>query len=85
MNISCDSPVEQRWFAGKVTKFSQVGPVRIVISHENITDRKKAEEELLESHRKLEHTYKELKSAQSAILQREKNGFHRTVSRRSGP
>jgi len=72
LEYSCDSPGEQRWFAGKVTKFSQGGPVRIVISHENITDRKKAEEELRKSHRELENTYKELKAAQSAILQREK-------------
>ncbi len=72
LEYSCDSPVEQRWFTGKVTKFSNGGAVRIVISHENITDRKKAEEEVWESHRKLEETYRELKSAQSAILQREK-------------
>jgi PAS domain S-box-containing protein len=50
----CDSPGEQRWFTGKVTKFTIGDHVRTVISHENITDRKKAEDNLLEINKELE-------------------------------
>ncbi|HUC83571.1 MAG TPA: PAS domain S-box protein, partial [Candidatus Acidoferrales bacterium] len=42
----CHSPQEQRWFMVRVTRFATEGPVRVVVAHENITLRKKAEEEL---------------------------------------
>ena len=37
---SCHSPSEQRWFCLKLTRFSDDGPVRVVVAHENITGRK---------------------------------------------
>jgi PAS domain S-box-containing protein len=42
----CHSPTEQRWFLLKVTRFS-TDPVRIVLSHENITLIKQAEQEIV--------------------------------------
>jgi PAS domain S-box-containing protein len=39
------SPSEQRWFLGRVTRFPDGGPLRIVVAHENITARKLAEQE----------------------------------------
>ncbi len=46
LEYPCHSPAEQRWFVGRVTRFEGPGPIRIVVAHENITERKKAEEEL---------------------------------------
>ncbi|MDB6071954.1 MAG: Blue-light-activated protein, partial [Verrucomicrobiales bacterium] len=45
----CHAPGVKRWFAGRVTRFPGNGPVRIVVAHENITDRKLAEQALLEN------------------------------------
>ena len=42
----CHSPEEQRWFVARVTRFQGDGPVRVVVAHENITQRKHAEETL---------------------------------------
>jgi PAS domain S-box-containing protein len=40
----CHSPGEARWFNCRVTRFLGDGPVRVVVAHENITERKLAEE-----------------------------------------
>ena len=49
----CHSPTEQRWFVMRVTRFQTPGPVRIVIVHDNCTERKLAEEALRESEERL--------------------------------
>ena len=46
MEYPCHSPDEQRWFIGHVTRLAGGTPVRLVIAHETITARKKAEMEL---------------------------------------
>jgi PAS domain S-box-containing protein len=46
LEYPCHSPNEQRWFSGRVTRFSGDGSVRVVITHENITERKQIENEL---------------------------------------
>jgi PAS domain S-box-containing protein len=43
---ACHSPSEERWFMGKVTRFSGEGETHLVIAHMNITERKRAESEL---------------------------------------
>ncbi len=53
MEYPCHSPDEQRWFIGRVTRFAGDNTQRVVVSHENITSRKLAEEALHESERKL--------------------------------
>jgi len=47
MQYSCHSPLEQRWFSVKVSRFPDDGPVRVVIAHENVTSSKLAEKNLL--------------------------------------
>ena len=42
----CHSATEQRWFVMRVTRFQSSGPVRIVIVHDNCTERKLAEDAL---------------------------------------
>lgn len=49
LEYPCHSPREQRWFVVRVTQFGGVGPVRVVVAHENITERKLAEDALRES------------------------------------
>ncbi len=46
LEYPCHSPTDRRWFMGRVTRFVGESPCRVVISHENITDRKLAEESL---------------------------------------
>lgn len=46
LEYPCHSPTEQRWFVGKATKLiSDVVFGKIVVAHENITERKKLEQE----------------------------------------
>ena len=46
LEYPCHSPTEQRWFVGRVTRFPANDPPRVVVAHENITERKRAEEAL---------------------------------------
>jgi PAS domain S-box-containing protein len=48
----CHSPDEKRWFIGRITRFNSKGHTNLVITHENITERKLAEEALRESEAK---------------------------------
>ena len=49
LEYPCHSPDEKRWFIGRVTLFSGEGPRRVIVAHENITERKQAEAKLRES------------------------------------
>jgi two-component system, NarL family, sensor kinase len=46
LEYPCHSPEEQRWFSLRATRFPGEGLVRLVVAHENITERKCAEAEL---------------------------------------
>jgi two-component system, sensor histidine kinase and response regulator len=59
LEYPCNSPDTQRWFSLGVNRFHGEGPVRIVVSHTNITDRKIAEDELKKYHEHLEELVKE--------------------------
>ena len=43
LEYPCHSPQERRWFNLRATRFPGEGQARVVVSHENITERKKAE------------------------------------------
>ncbi|MDR3573457.1 MAG: PAS domain-containing protein [Anaerolineaceae bacterium] len=53
LEYACDSPEEERWFLASVTHFTGEDRHRLVISHRNISGRKKAEEGLRESRERL--------------------------------
>jgi two-component system, cell cycle sensor histidine kinase and response regulator CckA len=57
----CHSPTEKRWFMCRVTRFPGDGPVRVVVAHENITERKQAEAERT----KLEGQYRQAQKMES--------------------
>jgi PAS domain S-box-containing protein len=53
LEYPCHSPQEKRWFIVRVTRFGGDGPVRVVVAHENITERKQAEASLVDSQQRL--------------------------------
>ena len=55
----CHSPEVQRWFALRVTPLPGPGPVRAIVAHENITERRQAEDAVQEAHRALERRVEE--------------------------
>ena len=52
LEYPCHSPDEKRWFICRVTRFFKNSQVRVVINHENITERRLVEEKLRESEEK---------------------------------
>lgn len=61
---ACHSPDEQRWFVGRVTTFPGNGPPRCVVAHENVTERKRAEEALKAGQEQLRALASELAQAE---------------------
>jgi PAS domain S-box-containing protein len=61
---ACHSPDEQRWFMVRVTPFPDEGARRVVVAHEDITDRKQAE---LELRRREEHFRRLIEHASDLI------------------
>lgn len=62
LEYPCHSPGEERWFIVRATRFADEGRVRVVVAHENTTERKHAAQQLSElklneerSRRALEH------------------------------
>ncbi|WP_246198149.1 diguanylate cyclase [Solidesulfovibrio aerotolerans] len=53
MEYPCHAPHERRWFVGRVTPFPGDGPRRVVVAHEDISERKLMELALAESNKKL--------------------------------
>ncbi len=49
LEYPCHSFEQQRWFVGRVTRFPDTEPPRVVVAHEDITGRKRTEEELRKS------------------------------------
>lgn len=45
---SCDSPLERRWFLAKVTRFTQKLNTILVVSHENVTETRHAEDAVVQ-------------------------------------
>lgn len=51
LEYACHGPSEQRWFIARVTCFESPDGLRVVIAHENITERKRLEDQLRQSHK----------------------------------
>ncbi len=62
LEYPCHSPTEERWFLLRVTRFL-CATASFVVAHENITARKRVEEELLRAKQAIELTNRELAEA----------------------
>ncbi len=54
----CDAPETRRWFVGRATRFQRDDIASVIISHEEITERKMAEQERLDLAYKLQQARK---------------------------
>ncbi len=63
----CHSPTEQHWFYMRAIRMEGGDPVRVVVSHEEITLLKKTEEALKQSKLALEEQKRELEEANIAL------------------
>ena len=63
----CHSSHEKRWFYMRATRLSDSRPLRVVISHENITALKKAEEELKKQQAELKLQRQDLEETNTAL------------------
>ncbi len=55
LEYPCHGPDERRWFLMRATRFESAGSARAVIAHENLTERKRAEEQLRAAKEEAEH------------------------------
>ncbi|MGZ5071661.1 MAG: GGDEF domain-containing protein [Usitatibacter sp.] len=60
LEYPCHSPAEQRWFVAHVTRFFHEGAIYLVAVHEDITARKRVQQELLEANRAVDAVNREL-------------------------
>jgi len=67
LDYPCHSPEERRWFSMKVTRAVDSDPVRVVVTHENITRLKLAEEESRRSADALQLEKMKLEEANTAL------------------
>jgi DNA-binding CsgD family transcriptional regulator len=67
IDYPCHSPDEQRWFYMRATRAVGSGPLKVVISHENITALKMAEQRLKERERALKRESARLAEANAAL------------------
>ncbi len=65
LEYPCHSPTEERWFLLRVTRFSREAAASFVVAHENITARKRVEDELLRAKQAIEQANRELQEALS--------------------
>lgn len=74
IEYECHSPERRRWFAMKLSCFPGADPLRLVVIHDEITERKLAAEEQLESAKRLQRLAAHLETVreeQSATIARE--------------
>ncbi len=67
LDYSCHSPEEKRWFYMKAIRAVGSGPLKVVISHENITLLKTAEEQLRQREKELDQERTLLQEANAAL------------------
>ena len=67
LDYPCHSPSDKRWFYMRVTRIPGDGPMRAVVSHEDITALKLAEEALKIQEQDLEAQRKNLEEANTAL------------------
>ena len=67
IDYPCHSDSEQRWFYMRATRLAGAEPLRIVVSHENITALKETEQYLMQRERELDTKTRHLEEANIAL------------------
>jgi len=67
MDYPCHSDTEKRWFYMRATRAGDTGPLRVVVSHENITAIKLAQEKIHRSEQELLQEKLRLEEANTAL------------------
>ena len=67
LDYPCHSPDEKRWFYMRAIRADGSDPLEIVISHENITALKTAEQKILQREEQLEQKTRRLEEANAAL------------------
>ncbi len=74
----CHAPGKQRWFVGRVTRLHGDGPRRVVIAHDDVTERKRMEEALGRSESRLQAM---LDHVPAAVFLKDLDGRYLLVNR----
>lgn len=84
LEYPCHSPTEKRWFIGSITRFVGEGPLRLVIAHEDITERKLAEISIQRANLELERLHTALHQQNESLEQivNERTAQFRHLNRR---
>jgi len=70
LEYSCHAPGgEKRWFNASVTRFIDQGPIRAVVTHTNITERKRSEGELEYLYEQIRLGHEQLQALSQRLLQ----------------
>ena len=67
MEYPCHSPYKKRWFFMRVTTDKKSAHLRAIISHENVTDLKRAEEKLREQGQRIRMHARQLEESNIAL------------------
>jgi DNA-binding CsgD family transcriptional regulator len=67
LDYSLKTATDERWFYLRVTRLSKYEPIRVVVSHEEITKRKQAEEALKRREQELKIQKQNLEEANTAL------------------
>ncbi|RJP78740.1 MAG: helix-turn-helix transcriptional regulator [Desulfobacteraceae bacterium] len=67
MEYPCHTPEKKMWFYLRVTRVEDAGPCRVVVSHENITPIKQAEEMIRKREEELAQKTRHLEDANTAL------------------
>jgi len=67
LEYPCHSPEEQRWFFMRAIRLDGPGPLRVIVSHENITALRVAEERLQKREKELEEKNRNLQDINTAL------------------
>ncbi|HLV35894.1 MAG TPA: ATP-binding protein [Spirillospora sp.] len=78
LEYPCHSPTERRWYVVRITRFDWYGHVRLIVAHQNVTELKTIQNQLRESHARLEAI---LDNVVDGIVTVDRNGVILTANR----
>ena len=77
LEYPCDSPIKKRWFVVRISRFDWHNDVRVIVSHQNVTELKEVQVQLADSKRRLQTV---LDNVSNAIFTLRANGKIETIN-----